>query len=142
MQDRQVTPADDTQRRIQLSALYQNTPNNLPSASSDIFHPNIETLYSFRDAHEVTGFLQEYPFLIPLLQEAYIHIKRHFPHSDVALRVMTDPEVMGGKQLIVFILVEQTAKEASPVIDQLDEEWGLDAMERVQDLLCITLEFI
>ena len=95
MQDRQINPLDDAQRRLHLSTLYQNqpaygaSPQAIPSASSDIFNPNIDKLYTLRDANEVTGFLEENPFLIPLLQEAYMHIKEYFPDSDVVLEVIT-----------------------------------------------------
>ena len=142
MQDRQITPSDDAQRRIQLSALYQSQPNAQSSVSSDVFYPKIENLYIFRKANVVRKFLEEHTFLIPVLQEAHMHIKRHFPDSDVVLEVVTDPEIPGGdRQLVAFILVEQKAEEASEALDRFDEEWGLDAMERAEDMLCITLEF-
>jgi hypothetical protein len=148
MQDRQITPSDDAQRRIPLSALYQNqppygaSPQALPSASSDVFHPNLEKLYIFRNANDVTSFLEENPFLIPLLQDAYTHIKEYFPDSDVFLKVAHDPEFIGQKQLVAFIAVKQTAEEASQALDRFDEGWGLEAWERAEDKLCITLEFL
>jgi hypothetical protein len=59
MQDRQITPSDDAQRRMQLSALYQNqpsygaSPQARPFASEEAFYPNIENLYIFRDANSL-----------------------------------------------------------------------------------------
>ncbi len=141
MQDRQITPSDDAQRRIPLPAVYQSKPNALPSLSSDVFYPKIEKLYLFRKANVVKSFLEEHPFLIPLLQEAHIQIKRYFPNSDVVLEVVTDPEIPDEKQLVAFIVVEQTAEEASQALDRLDEEWWLDALDRAQDMFHITLEF-
>jgi len=147
MQDRQITPSDDAQRRMQLSALYQNqppygaSPQALPSASSDAFHSNIENLYLFRDANEVRSFLEENPFLIPLLQEAHIHIKEYFPDSDVVLEVVTDPEIMGEKELVASIVVEQNVEEACETLDRLDEEWWLDTLDTAQGQLHIGLEF-
>src|SRR5215469_13388283 len=131
MQDRQITPADEAQQRMPFSALYQNeppygtSPSALPSASSDAFYPNIEKLYIFRDANEVTGFLEENPFLIPLLVEAYAHIKEYFPDSDVCLEVAHDPELIGQKQLITFIVVGPNVENASQTLDHLDENWWL-----------------
>ncbi len=148
MQDRQITPSDDAQRRMQLSALYRNqpsyeaSPQALTSASSNAFYSNIENLYIFRDADEVTSFLEENPFLLPLLVESYPYIKKHFPDADVFLEVVHDPEIIGYTQLVAFIAVKQTAEEASQALDRLDEEWDPDAMERTEDKLCITLEFV
>ena len=148
MQDRQITPSDDAQRGLQLSALYQNQPSYeagpqaLPSVSSDAFYPNIENLYILRDADEVTSFLEGNPFLLPLLVESYPYIKKHFPDADVFLKVVHDPEIIGYTQLVAFIAVRQTAEEASQALDDLDEEWGLDTMEQAEDKFCITLEFI
>jgi hypothetical protein len=147
MQDRQINPSDDTQRWLPFSDLYQNKPTYgissqaTPSASSDVSYSSIENLYIFREANEVRSFLKENPFLIPLLQEARMHIKRYFPDSDVVLEVVTDPEIMGEKDLVAFIVVELTADEACDILDRLDEEWWLDASDRAQDLLCITLEY-
>src|SRR5579859_7286475 len=146
MQDRHITPSDDAQRRLQLSALYQDqpldgaNPQARSSASSDAFYPNLENLYIFREANEVTSFLQENPFLLPLLQDARIQIKRYFPDSDVVLEVVIDPEIMGDKELVAFIVVEKNAEEASQALDRFDEEWWMNALHKAEDKLCITLE--
>jgi hypothetical protein len=147
MQDRQATPSDDAQQRMQLSALHQDQPSYganpqaLPPASPNVFNPSIENLYILRDANEVRGFLEENPFLIPLLQEAHIHIKKLFPNSDVVLEVVTDPEIAGEKDLVAFIVVGENVEDASEMLDRLDEEWWLDALDRAQGQFHITLEF-
>ena len=71
----------------------------------------------------------------------HTHIKRHFPNSDVVLEVVTDPEIADDKQLVAFIVVEKPAEDASQALDHLDEEWWMEALDRAQDNLCITLEF-
>jgi hypothetical protein len=148
MQDRPINPLDNTQRWMPFSDFYQSKPayrvssRAIPSASSDVFNPNIDKLYIFRDVNDVTSFLEENSFLVPLLQEAYTHIKRHFPDSDVVLEVVTDPEIMDEKALVAFIVVKQTAKEASQALNRLDKEWWLNALERAEDKLHITLEFV
>ncbi len=147
MQDRQINPSDDTQRWMPFSDLYQSKPTYgissqaTPSASSDIFYSSIENLYIFREANEVTSFLEENPFLIPLLQEARMHIKRYFPASDVVLEVVTDPEIMGEKDLVAFIVVELDVDEACDTLDRLDDEWWLDASDRAQGQFHIALEY-
>lgn len=145
MQD--ITPSDDAQRRMQLSTLYQNQPpyetgpEGLPPSSSDASYPNIENLYLFREANEVQGFLEENPFLVPLLQEARIHIKEYFPDSDVVLEVITDPEIMGEKELVASIVAGQNVEEACETLKQLNEDWWLDTLDRAEDQLHIGLEF-
>ncbi len=147
MQNRQINPSDDAQRRIHLSALYQNqptygaSPQAIPSAPSDVFNPNIDKLYTFRDTNDVTSFLEENPFLIPLLQEAYMHLKEYFPDSDVVLEVVNTSEVVGEEELIAFIVVKQDSEKASLDLDRFDEHWWLDNMDRAKDKLCIALEF-
>src|SRR5579864_4905737 len=98
MQDRQINPSDDAQRWMPFSDFYQSKPTYgarpqaRPPVPSDVSYSSIENLYIFEDANEVTSFLEENPFLIPLLQEAHTHIKEYFPDSDVMLEVNTDPE--------------------------------------------------
>ena len=111
-------------------------------ADSDAFYPNIGNLYIFRDTNDVTSFLEENLFLLPLLQEAYTQTKEYFPDSDLALEVINSSEAIGEEQLFVFIVVKGNAEEASQEIDHLDQEWWLDNMKRAQDKLCIALEFV
>jgi hypothetical protein len=102
---------------------------------------SIEQMYVLRRPTEVWYFIKANPFLIPLLKEAYVNIREYFPSSKIFLEVVTDPEIANGEQLIIFIAVDQNPEVASRSLDLLDENWWLDAMERAEDKLCITLEF-
>lgn len=101
----------------------------------------LEQLYSFRKTTETLHFLEKNSFLVPLLRDAYYNIHNYFPYSELFLEVVADPEAADEKQLVVFIAVKHKRSDASLALDQLDEDWWLDAMERAQDKLCITLEF-
>jgi hypothetical protein len=101
----------------------------------------LEQLYDFRKPIEVSHFLEVNPFLVPLLREAYIHIRRYFPSSELFLEVVADPEAIDEEQLVVFVAVNHDPDEASEALNRLDEHWWLDSVERAQDKLCITLEF-
>lgn len=103
-------------------------------------HP-LEKLYVVRQSKETLQFIRENSFLDPLLREASTHIKRYFPSSELFLEVVADPDIPDEKQLVVSIPVQQKPEEASLALDELDENWWLDAMERAQNKLCITLEF-
>jgi hypothetical protein len=78
---------------------------------------------------------------IPLLREAYTHIRKYFLSSKLFLEVVADPEAKDEEQLVVFIAANHDPDEASEALNRLDEDWWLDAMERAQDKLSITLEF-
>lgn len=58
------------------------------------------------------------------------------------LEVVTDPEIMGQRDLVAFILVEQSAEEACETLDRLDKDWWLDALDRAEDHFHIALEYI
>ncbi len=103
--------------------------------------PLLERLYRFRERLDVLGFLERYPFLIPLLLEAYGKIGEYFPYSQVFLEVVTDPEATNDYQLVLFIATNLDPDEADDRFERFDEDWWLDALDRAQGMLCINLEF-
>jgi hypothetical protein len=116
--------------------------NDLLSASfTSTVAQSLKQMYDFRKPVEISHFLQVNPFLTPLLEEAYTHIRKYFPSSQLILEVVADPEALDEEQLVIFIVVKYDPDEASETLNQLDENWWLDAMEWTQDKLCITLEF-
>ncbi len=110
------------------------------SSSSPEVQP-LDQLYDFRKPTDVSHFLEVNPFLVPLLREAYTHIRKYFLSSKLFLEVVADPEAIDEEQLVVFIVANHDPDNASEALNRLDEEWWLGAMERAQDKLCITLEF-
>ena len=103
--------------------------------------PPLEQVYDVRKPAEVSRFLKEHPYLTPFLSEAYSHIRKYFQSSKLFLEVVADPEAIDEEQLVVFIAVNHDPDEASEALNRLDRDWWLDAMERAQDKLTITLEF-
>ncbi len=101
----------------------------------------LERLYSFRRRAEVLGFLEKYPFLAPLLLEAYDRIRTYFPDSLIFLEVVADPEANGDYQLVASVAVDLDPDEALENLEQFDEDWWLDALDRAQGMLCIDVEF-
>jgi len=101
----------------------------------------LERLYIFKDQAEVSRFLEKYPFLVPLLLEAYGHIALHFPYSQVFLEVVSDPEASSDSQLVAFIATSLAPGEAVNRLDRFDDAWWLDALDRAQGKLCVHLEF-
>ncbi len=101
----------------------------------------IEQLYSLRRPVETQHFLEANADLIPLLEDAHVHLKKYFKDAEIFLEVVADPDVADERQLVIFISVEQNPEEAARALDRFDEDWWFDTMEKVGDTLCITLEF-
>ncbi|HID61453.1 MAG TPA: hypothetical protein EYP49_01715 [Anaerolineae bacterium] len=101
----------------------------------------LERLYTFRRRVEVLGFLEKYPFLAPLLLEAYDRIRIYFPDSPLFLEVVTEPEANDDYQLVVSVAIVLDPDEALESLEQFDEDWWLDALDRAQGMLCIDVEF-
>jgi len=101
---------------------------------------SIEGLYSLKGKAAVIQFLDEYPFLIPLLLvEARKNIRAHFPHSKVSLEVIVDPEAEDD-QLLASVSTTLDADDAYRRLKEFDRAWWLDAMEQSQGLLCISVK--
>lgn len=101
----------------------------------------VEQLYIFRRRAEVIAFLQSYQFLITLLIEAYYWIEVCFgPYPQVFLEVVTDPEAIDDRQLVVFIRTDLDPVEALAKLDRLDKSWWLKASHGSRGKLCIHLE--
>jgi hypothetical protein len=100
----------------------------------------IEQLYILRRRAEIIGFIKTYPFLVPLLLEAYDKIVQHFGPSPVFLEVVTDPEAMDDRQLVAFIRTDLDPIEALASLDRFDKSWWLEVSHRSRGKLCIHLE--
>jgi hypothetical protein len=108
--------------------------------ASELEFRSIEQLYILRRRAEVIGFLMAYPFLVPLLLEAYDKIVQHFGPSPVFLEVVTDPEAIGDRQLVAFIRTDLDPIEALASLDRFDKSWWLEVSQRSRGKLCIYLE--
>ena len=115
------------------------------TAPAALPHPVTEltALYTFRDRETVVDFLATPPHLVPLLVEARPEIARYFgPETPVVLEVIPDREAEGYSDLFAFIQTALPTTEAAERLDQLDEEWWLEALDRARCNLTIDIEFI
>lgn len=102
----------------------------------------IQKLYAFVfERARILRFLEKYPFLVPMLIEAYSNIEKFFPHSLVRLAVVTDPEEFGTEQLTAFVVTNLGPDETIDALSAFDKKWWLKSLKRTQRKLCITLEF-
>ena len=103
----------------------------------------LERQYVFKDRDQVFSFLENHPFLVTLLLEAYSKIETYFPeYPQVSLEVIIDPEVPDDIQLVASIRVNLSPEEALERLDSFDRQWWLQSMDRAKGELCIDVEFL
>jgi HEPN domain-containing protein len=98
--------------------------------------------YTLRRPDEVKEFLQTYPFLLPLIIEAYSKIQTYFESDpSLVLEVVTGQDTPGDCQLVVFIQTNRQPEDALARLDRLNAEWWREASHRSQNKLCIHIEY-
>lgn len=101
----------------------------------------LEQLYTFRGRTEVLQFLEQYPFLVPVLLEAPEKIRHYFPDSQLFLEVSIDPEIIDYVQLVLSILMKLDPDEAVDRLHQLDKDWSWGLSHQVHQQFFTTLEY-
>lgn len=113
-----------------------------PYPTLDLGLEALEQLYILRRRSEVIKFLEDNSFLFPTLKEAYRQIRNNFGKSvQLILEVITDPEVAGEQEVVIFVHINISPDEAFKKLEQLDEEWWLDAPANARGKVCIDVEF-
>jgi hypothetical protein len=85
--------------------------------------------YTLKTAADVYDFIGNNPYLLPLLMEAYHRIRNYFPSEILFLEVVTDPDEIGDKQLVIYICTDLSPQDAIDKLDQLDDNWWLNAFD-------------
>lgn len=102
----------------------------------------LSRLYNIRGESEVFKFLEDKPSIISLVLEAHERIRDYFGSStELVLEVITDPEATEDYELVIFVRTSLSPDDAFRMLEQLDEEWWLDASEDTNEKLCIHVEF-
>lgn len=95
----------------------------------------LEKAYSFKNKEKVLNFINQHPSLMPLLIEAPGKIVKYFADTPLSLEVQFDPEIADLITLLVWIETKLEPEEALAKLDQLDEEWWLDASDPLDDTI-------
>lgn len=99
--------------------------------------------YVFKRPAPVEDFLLEHPFLIGMILEAREQIRRYFSTDyTLVLQPFYDPDAPQNRQLILLIQTPRAFEEVRPLLDQLNEGWWFDAIERAQGSLDIMTEYV
>jgi hypothetical protein len=100
--------------------------------------------YQIADPDAVRAFLQEHPFMEPLLGEVAAQLAKYFPNAPLRLQVETEMEATGRlrPQLVIETIVAGwTPDDAQDAMDEFAHQWWLDQMHRGQSRLIPTLAF-
>lgn len=104
---------------------------------------SLKQFYKFCEIDSVKVFLRRNRFLIPLLREVPEKIYDYFGQGQkLALKVSFDFDSPQSSELWILVLTELSAKEAFPILEQFDEEWWLENLDRTDCKLNISLEYI
>ena len=102
----------------------------------------IEKLYILRNRSEVLKFIEQSPFLIPVLLEAPDKIRDYFPGDSLILDIAIDPESssIDDDKLVLLIATDIDADESVDRLWELDKAWWLNASRRSQHKMFTNLE--
>ena len=114
-----------------------DTAVSIPKADMEA----LEQLYTFRGRTEVLQFLEQYPFLVPVLLEAPEKIHHYFPDSQLFLEVVPDAEIIDWVQMVLSICMNLDPDEAVDRQNQLDKDWWVGVSQQVQEQLFTLLEY-
>jgi hypothetical protein len=134
------TKAAKSERKESLKRIVLFTKRWRKNKLQNLALMRVEKLFSLRNSQAICSFLERNGFLIPLLIEANIEIKKHFPDSRLYLDLISDPEV-DERQLFLYICTNLTPREARPNLNRLDNDWWLAALDRARGKLCVSLEY-
>ena len=102
----------------------------------------VEAWYRLDNAGRVRQFLYQHPMLPGVLVEAFGPLQKCFgPYPQVMLRVVADPEVEDSDELFAYIRTSLPPEDALNRLNELDELWFLDQLDRVNGLFNFNLEF-
>ena len=100
----------------------------------------VRAAYEFSDEDEVTARLEEYPFLIPLLEEARGYLAKHFG-PDAPVRIDPASDITGeDRSLFARVATDLPPRQALDRLNDFDEEWWLDALSASRNLLHFDVE--
>jgi hypothetical protein len=98
--------------------------------------------YRVENVIDVHRFLQKHSNLIDVLLEAHPQIRKYFPTEKLRLKLYVDPESPQWEKLVLSICASaESVDQALNQLDELDENWWIDASLGVAVNLCIHLDF-
>jgi hypothetical protein len=134
------TPLDAATQALSSWRLHAGTSSEVISKEDTL--KRLESLYLPRDSARVREFISRNAGLAGLLLEAYRQIEVYFgTNPPVALEVVSDPEAEDFEELFAYIITSLEPGEALARLEELDESWFLDQLDRAGGKFNLNLEF-
>lgn len=99
----------------------------------------LEQIYTFREREEVLKFLNEHPFLVPVLLEAPEKIKPFFGEAALYLDINLDPEDDFFDAIVLGVATKYSWEQAMVRREQLVDSWVLSQPLKVRNNLLINV---
>ena len=131
-------------RREQFSIWTLNIPGvSVSTARSDISTQalwNLPELYSFGQASDVYGFIEDHSSVLPVLTDAPTQIRKVFGAVPLKLELFVEPE-SGSKSLMLLVGADLAPRESLACLRKLDDAWWLEAMVGAKGKVCLDVGF-
>lgn len=98
----------------------------------------LQSLYEFRNPVAVRAFVDDHPYLVPVLLEAYTAIQQYLPASRMVLDTFIDREEGVQSQLVLTVVMDVPVEEVTTRLVAFDEGWWLEKSRTTHDRLTIT----
>ncbi|MGH9946634.1 MAG: hypothetical protein ACRD6X_05480 [Pyrinomonadaceae bacterium] len=98
--------------------------------------------FSLRNLDDIKQFLERNSYLIPLIEEIPSKISEYFETEELYLEIIADPDFPQSSELWISVLTNKSALHSRPIMDQFDNDWWFENLDRAQCKLNITLEYV
>ena len=99
--------------------------------------------YEIRNPTEVAAFLCRNKSLIDLLEEIPRKLRKFFGRNvKLAVELFAEPEMPASKEIFVLVITKKDAKEARAKMDEFDQKWWLENMDKADCKLNVSLEYV
>ncbi len=99
--------------------------------------------YSIANTDEIKRFVEKNAYLISLIEEIPSKILEYFKQGEgLSLELVADPDFPQSSELWISVVTNGSASEARPIMDQFDNGWWFENLDRARCKLNITLEYV
>lgn len=99
--------------------------------------------YEIRNPSKVAEFLSENLFLLDLLKVIPGKLRKFFgKNTKLAVELFAEPEMPSSKEIFVLVLTKNEAKEARAKMDEFDEKWWFENLDKANCKLNVSLEYV
>lgn len=99
--------------------------------------------YEIRNPSEVAKFLSGNLFLLDLLKIIPGKLRKFFGKNvKLAVELFAEPEMPSLKEIFVLVLTKKDAKEARAKMDEFDQIWWLENLDKANFKLNVSLEYV